>query len=345
MASLTQTAIITRRFIRYAFFGVIFLIVGKFSLDILIAIYRKINPPAAPAPTVAFGKLPALDFPNSENPQLNLTLETPSGDFPVLSEQMKVYLMPKPTANLLSLDTAKNKVSRLGYAPNGEQLSDTTYRFTGQRSLATLDMNIITGVFSISFDLSQDSSPLETKPAAPEISAEEARSFLNSADLLADDLTDRFEHEFQKIKEGRLVEAPSLSESDLIKIDLFRNDIEEYPAVTTNPKKANIWFLMGGNRQSDKQIVAAEYHYFPVDYTQVSTYPTKSAEEAWNEMLSGKAFIANAGSGTNVVIRRIYLAYYDSGEIMDFLQPVIVFEGDNDFAAYVPAVTSEYYSE
>ena len=46
-----------------------------------------------------------------------------------------------------------------------------------------------------------------------------------------------------------------------------------------------------------------------------------------------------------VVIREVYLAYYDAGEQVEFYQPVIVFAGDNNFIAYVPAVTADYYEE
>ena len=49
--------------------------------------------------------------------------------------------------------------------------------------------------------------------------------------------------------------------------------------------------------------------------------------------------------GDEIKIRRIYLAYYDAGIYTEFLQPIYVFEGDNDFVAYTPAITSNYYSE
>jgi len=39
----------------------------------------------------------------------------------------------------------------------------------------------------------------------------------------------------------------------------------------------------------------------------------------------------------------VYLAYYDAGVPTDYYQPIIVFEGDQDFLAYVPAIASEYY--
>jgi len=345
MASLTQTAIITRKIIRYGFFGIIFLIVGKFVLDVSVGVYRKINPLPPPPPTVTFGKLPDIKFPQKAHPELKLTLETPNGEFPDFPDQMRVIFMPQPTSNLLSLDTAKVKASNLGYSPNAEELTETTYRFTSDKVPANLDMNIITGVFSISYNLTQDSSPLVNKPPSPEAAAAEVRSYLSGGNILFEDLTDRFSHEFRKIKEGRLVKVTSLSEADFIKVNIFRNNIDEFPIVTRNPNEANIWFLIGGARQREKQIIAAEYHYFPADYSKTATYPIKTAQEAWDELLAGNGYIASSSDLSEVTIRRVYLAYYDSNVPAEFLQPVVVFEGDNDFFGYIPAVTSQYLGD
>ncbi len=43
-----------------------------------------------------------------------------------------------------------------------------------------------------------------------------------------------------------------------------------------------------------------------------------------------------------VVVRNVYLAYYDSFEPQTYMQPVFVFEGDDNFQALVPAVSQEW---
>ena len=50
-------------------------------------------------------------------------------------------------------------------------------------------------------------------------------------------------------------------------------------------------------------------------------------------------------SKDRIVIRNISLAYYDSDEPQEYLQPIFIFEGDNDFVAYLPAITGEYLLE
>jgi hypothetical protein len=346
MTTLTKTAITTRKIIRYGILGVILIIIGRFVIGAGIGIYRYFFPAPPPPPTVSFGKLPDLAFPDGvamNGP--NYTIETPEGALPTLKTQAKVFFMPKQSPNLLSLESARQKAVDLGFVDDPQEVSDTIYRFPHKSEPATLQINIVTGIFSISYNLSADSSPLERIPPASEIAASQVRSYLSSADLLPEDLTGPTTNEFLKVEGGQLVSALGQSEADLVKINLFRKTYEEYPSLTPNPNEANVWFYVSGAREKQKQFVAAEYHYFPVDESQSATYPIKTAQEALNELKAGNAYVASAATTEgNITIRRIYLAYYDSGKPSEFFQPIIVFEGDG-FIAYVPAVTSDYYGE
>ncbi len=348
MASLTQTAIITRKIIRFSFYGVIALIIVKMLFSTGVSVYRYFFPEPPPPPTVAFGRLPKLPFPEKEiagNP--SYTLETPEGSIPVLATQAKLYFRPKPVQSQLNLELAKDKAANLGFLPDGQQISQTLYRFQHQRAPSTLKMNIINGIFSISYDLAKDSSPLEKRPPAPEIAASQIRSYLSSANLLPEDLSGPTTHQFLKIEEGSFANAVSLSEADLVKVYLFRKSYDDLSSLTPNPNQANTWFMVSGSRERDKQMIASEFHYFPIDEGKFATYPIKLAESAWEELKAGNAFIANQGvdNESDIIIRRVYLAYYDAGISADFYQPIIVFEGDRGFSAYVPAITSDYYGE
>jgi hypothetical protein len=348
MTSLTHIAVTTRKIIRYSVFFVIFLIVAKILFDIGSGVYRKFFPAPPPPPTVSFGKLPKLPFPDSPKVSLTYSLETPEGGLPLLDTQAKVFFMPKLAANLLALDVAREKSQALGFLPTEQEVSPTIYRFPHRDTPSTLEMNIVTGIFSISYDLGADPSPIERKPPAPEIAASTVRSYLSSADLLPDDLTGPTVHEFLKIDSKNLIGAISLSDSDLVKINFFRKTYADLPSLTPEPNKGNVWFIVSGAQERTKQIIAAEYHYFPVDEGKLSTYPLKTAQIAWDELAGGSAFIASTGQnkeGDSIKIRRVYLAYYDAGVPTEFFQPIVVFEGDNGFVAYVPAVTADYYGE
>ncbi|MDP1710052.1 MAG: hypothetical protein Q8L28_00325, partial [bacterium] len=162
MTSLTQVAIASRKAIRYGIFFIIFLLVGKVILDASVGIYKKLFPAPPPPPTVEYGKLSKLPFPKKDTtPKLTYTLETPDGGLPKISTQAKVYFMPKPNPNLLSLDVAKEKANSLGYSGEPQQISDTIYRFKNADFPASLEMNIVSGSFSVSFDLNSDRTPLD----------------------------------------------------------------------------------------------------------------------------------------------------------------------------------------
>ncbi len=356
MTSLTQVAITARKFIRYTILAIIFLTVGRILWGVGVSVYLKVFPPAPAAPTVKFGKLTKIPFPSgSPAPRLNFTLETSTGGFPTnIPPQVKVYFMPKVNANLLSLDSAKSKATQMGFNdPNPVQESDTLYKFTNKSFPSTLVTNIITNTFSISYDLVADRSPIINRPPAPEIAATAFRSILSAANNLPDDLTGPMVPEYFKLDSGRLTRVLALSEADVTKVNLFRKPYDKLPSLTAKPNESNVWGIISGAQQKDQQIVAAEYHYFPVDETQFSTYPIITSEQAFNELQAGREYVASAGQykeGDALKIRKVYLAYFDPSISSDFYQPIYVFDsGDNDsansFIGYVPAVDPAYYSK
>jgi hypothetical protein len=348
MTSLTKIAIVARKSIRYGIYLIIFLIVGRILLTAGIKIYENIFPAPPPPPTVRYGKLTAIPFPNhGAAPKLTYTLETPEGGLPTnIPTQAKVYFIPKLSSNLLSLDAAKGKAEAMGFTTNIEQVSDTVYKFKNPNYPTTLQMNIVSNTFSISYDLTSDNSPINLRPPIAEVATSNFRSFLSGANLLPDDLTGTVTHDYLKISGGQLVSALSLSEANFVKINLFRKNYDNLPSMTGNPNQANVWAIISGAGAQGQKIIASEYHYHAVDETQFSTYPIKTPSEAFTELQNGQAFIANLGlnkDGDNLKIRHVHLAYFDPDADAEYFQPIYVFEGDSGFTAYLPAVTGDYY--
>jgi len=321
--------------------------VGRIFLDAGVSLYKKVFPAPTPDPTVKFGKLTKIPFPESATTKLTYTLETVTGGLPQdMATQAKVYFMPKISANLLSLDNTKSKAESLGFDKDIQQISETVYKFKHSNYPSTLQINIVTNNFSISYDLASDNSLINLMPPVAEVAASDFGSYLSKAGMLPDDLTGSVTHDFLKISDGQLISAMSLSEANFIKINLFRKNYDNLPSLTKNPNQSNVWAIMSGVPNQGQQIVASEYHYHAVDETQYSTYPVKTPEVAFGELQNGQAYIASLGinaEGDNLKIRRIYLAYFDPEEITEYYQPIYVFEGDNGFTAYLPAITADYY--
>ena len=143
----------------------------------------------------------------------------------------------------------------------------------------------------------------------------------------------------------------SLSEADVVKVNLFRKSYDNLPSVTADPKQSNVWAIVSGGQQKDQQIIAAQYHYYPVDESQYATYPIITPQQAFAELQAGNEYVAQMGQykdGDSLKVRNIYLAYFDPDSPSDFYQPVYVFDsGENDstnsFIGYIPAVSPTYY--
>ena len=353
MASLTQVSIFTRRIIRFTIYAVIFIIIARFSIRTGVGLYRRFFPKPPPPSNAAFGKLPRLPFPPKNAPEgLSFVLETPDGTLPSFPEQIQVYFMPAPVSNIGVLENAKEIAISFGFNPEGSELVETVYVFESRSAPSLLTMNIVTGVFSISFDLNSDPSVTFNIPPTPDTAITKVTGYLSAAGLFPDDISQGpAKTEFLRIESRQFVSAISLSEADLIKVNLFRKGIkladQEILSVTPDPYEANIWFLMGGVAERGRDVIAAEYHYFPIDFTKVATYPLKSSQKAWEELIGGKGYIANLGKNDSgkITVRRVYLGYYDAGQYTEYYQPVAVFEGDNNFVGYVVGVTDEFYGE
>lgn len=346
MATLTEISIKTRKAIRYSVFGIIFIIFARILVKGGISLYKYFFPAPPPPPTVSYGKLPSIPFPASKSiDNVTFNLETVDGNLPTFDTQEYVYVMPKPAPTLSSLEEASIVAKDLGFLPTGEEVSQTIYRFTHKDAPSTLEYDISTKTFSLSYNLAEDSSPTELIPPAADTAASYIRTYLSSADIDPADLTGPVTHTFLKIENGNLVEALGQSDADLVKVSLYRKAFNDLPSVTPRANESNIWFMVSGSREKAKQFVAGEYHYFPVDETQSSTYPIKTTDEAWSELNNKTAYVVSTPSSGQVTVRKIYLAYYDPGTPSDFYQPVFVFEGDDGFLAYIPAVTSDYYGE
>ena len=348
---MTLVAIKARKVIRYGIIAFFLIVIGRLLLIFAVNVYKNVVPQPPPPPTAGFGRMAELPFPdlNIELPELTFTVNTPTGELPAFPEQMPVYNMPLKTATLFSFDKLKQRAGSFGFKGQPGEETETLYIFAHPTVPATFRADIVYETFSLSFNLAADSSPLTTR--APDVTSatNAVTQALKRADSFPQDLSGPVRNEFLRVEGQNLVRALSLSDAQLTRINLFRKPIVvgevEYPAVTANPKEGNIWFIVSGSRDQAKTLIAGEYRYFAIDETNVETYPIKTAQQALEELKSGNGYIANLGLNTNgkVTVREIFLAYFDPNVPYSFYQPVVVFSGDGEFVAYVPAVTDEYY--
>lgn len=347
MANLTTTAYYTRKAIKYGSITIVVLLVVRLVWTVASGYWQKIHPSPPPPPNTAFGKLPKLSFPQVENlPKFSYRLETIEGTAPKLDSVGRVYFIPKPTASLLALDRAKQLAKKMGFQKEPTKISERLFRFEGQNSATTLEIDSISQKFKLLYDFASDQSILaEKKLPNDEQAVSETKSFLRQADLLSDDLANgQAKVSYLRFIVPDLIPAISLSEADFVRVDLFPQNLDNLSILPPNPKQAQVSLIFSGNRDLGKRIIQVNYAHSPVNREKFATYALKDSNVAWQELASGKGYVAAAGENSEgeVVIRKISLAYFESENSQDFLQPIFVFEGDNNFVAYLSAIDPQW---
>jgi hypothetical protein len=350
--SLTTVSVAARKTIRYGIYSIIGLIILRIVLGFAIDIYKRTFPKPPPPPTVGFQKLPPLSWKNIDSlPKLEYKLETANGSLPGYPGQMKVYKFTKDNVGFLTTEETIQRANNIGFTEKPEEITPTLLKFKSTKTPSILEINSVTGVFSITYNISADPDQVTQTPPPPTSSAASVRGFLNQVMPLPEDLSEgTTKTEFYSIESDQLKKVVSYSEAKIIKVNIFRQDQEvtvgtekvKLPTVTPKVSESNVWFYVGGKGTP----FAGEYKYYPIDSEKFETYPIKNAQQAFNDLIAGKGYIAQLGENTDgkVTIRRAYLGYYDPGNLDDkYFEPVFVFEGDRGFTAYIPAVTDQYY--
>jgi len=162
------------------------------------------------------------------------------------------------------------------------------------------------------------------------------------------------------INNGQLTPTTSLSNAQAIRVDLYQQEIDytltagqgqdlthfqdfdmKLPILYPHPPYSTMDFIVTSG-QGESDVTSAVYNHQTINLqpdTQ-ATYPVKTAQQAFDDLKNGKGYIAAYnGSGNQIQITKVYLAYYLGTIQQNYLMPVVVFEGQDGFFAYVPAIT------
>lgn len=347
-SSLTITAYHTRRAINVGILILIAYIILRLSWGIFAAIWLMIFPPPPTPANHAFGKLPAIKFPiSSGSADLRFRLETVEGYVPPASESAMVFFMPKNPANLLALTNAKEFAKQMEFTDEPVETSKYLYNFIDpQNPLRQMLYDIVSKNFTLRYLYQQDPSLFtERDVPLPSTALMESQGLLQNFQLYPKDIANGSTNiQYLKFVGDSLVPTTSHSQADAIQIDYFRGPIADTDIFYPNPQQGPITFLYSGSNNSKKKLLELTYNYWPVDPETNATYTLKTSTQAWQELQSGTGYVASypKGERKDVTVRKIYLGYYDSLDSQTYLQPIFVFEGDNGFVAYIPAVVSTW---
>lgn len=354
MSQLTEIAIVTKKLALAATIALAALIIFKFSFDAFVSYWKMTHPkPLVFVNETAFGKLPVPKFTHvaTSSSGLKFKLENVEG-LPIkdATPAGKVYSMPKKLPALLDAQKARGFAAKIGFTEKEEAVNSTYFRFFDPNDkLRTLEIDTTTRNFKLKYDYKNNPSVFTNETIQNKENAIlEVKNYIQFNSLFDDTIVKG------KITTTLLIYDPqtqtatpasSLSSANLMKINFFRNDLDGKKVLPPAFDESYNFALYTPSALVDKRILELFYTYWPIAFDDFATYPLRRSEAAWQDFIDGYAIVVSLGNNNperEIIIRNIYLAYFDSDEPQNYLQPIYVFEGDNDFVAYLPAISSDW---
>lgn len=338
----------TKLALKFGVFGIL----GIMCLILLIrlgaAVKELLFPTPPPPPTVLFGKIPKVIFPkDATDRNLSYTINTISGILPTFPDRIPVYKLENPVPDLLSLSRVENLAAQVGFTLPPTTLSPTLYRFDANDSLErSLTFDILSLNFSLASQFASASSVLQGSFLPNQQDAiKKATDFLSTLQSFPQDIDDQATTtELFSLSNGTIFPATSLSTAQLVRVDFFQKEINNYPIYYPFPPYSPVNVTVAGGFYGG-QIVSANYLHHAISRT-FATYPIKQASEAFSALQKHNAYIASyLGTDTSIQITDESLGYYIGGEDQKYLYPIVVFQGTNNFIAYVPAIKEVWLNQ
>lgn len=347
--TLTELSYYSRR---YAPFAIIFLLIIfiLFYLFKLLFIYFNLNKQKRIYTNPIFGKIKRFEIkePISAG-NINYTFDTVEGEPISASETAKVYFIPEANtrfgyrekiyliAKNLGFDTVNLKYKLVG--------KETA--FSDNKQQLTVDITNFNFSYQYQFDGKEEFFSNIIVPVRQEIE-NKAIDFLKGLGRYPTELTQGKTNIIylmfdQQTKSLSIVE--NANQANMVEVDFYRPDIDIFPIVTPTYFNSQNFLVMIFSGEESK-ILKAQIKFFEKSTEQVGVYPVKTGQMAWEDLKKGKGTVISFAQGkNNVVVKRMFLGYFDPDIYQEYLQPMYVFLGDNNFVSYVPAVTSEYLIE
>jgi len=342
MATLTETAIFSKKASRWVGAGIIILIVLIILLISGKTIKNMILPPKAPPATVAFGKLPKFDLSLGIKPPtvVSYDLETVSGAFPIsLPQSAKVFSIAFPESSFGALEQVKVKASRAGFSSEPVEVLPGSAKFVdNSKKDKVLTIETASGNLVLFSNYLSNPEIITRKTKSVEDAIRIARNFFNNFDLDMEEFPEKnIQTRKLRVDTGGLKETLALSDTNLIEVVFGRADADKLPILAAWEETPQVWAFVSGD-----EIVAANLKIAKIQKFRFSTYPLKGVQKAYDDLKAQNAAFNKKAAGSQIAIREVTLGYIEGKSTEEFLQPVYLFRGNEGFVAYVAAVAGDW---
>lgn len=313
-----------------------------FLVRIGTAIKEYFFPTPPSPPTVSFGKLSPINFPQSiTNKKLNYSIDTLSGTIPQSSDRATIYKVASSAQNLLALKRTQDKISPLGFKSSPVALSQSEYKWQSQDGSKILLFDVLTHNFTYTVTSpTKENVYIRSSFQDKENAIKVAQNFIEQFTPFPKDVdVTKSKTSMLVYKDNNLQQASSIGNTKIIRVDFFQNNIDDFPIFYPTPPYSSMYVYVAG-REVEPIITNSSFFYFSLDKS--ATYPIKKSNEAFEELKKGNAYIARYdGTSGDIAIKNVQLGYFVSSENQAFLMPIFEFVG-NGFTAYVSAVIDEW---
>lgn len=344
--SLSEFSYYVRRFGPIALIGFVLFII--FFMIVQAIIGALLNRPVEVVYEPKFGILEPInftykvDYPPTFTMTLNNVVERPV----TATSSAMVYFIPAARARFGYQQTAALMARAVGINTEQERyvLNDTTATYND--GLRTLSIDITNYNFTYELDYLRTPGLFDNAIVPSEsVIREEAKAFLRQMNKLPPALSQGQENIIYMrydpfLDDFEVVDTPV--EANVVEVDFFTPQVNDIPAVTPQFHNSSN-FVTIVFRPEGNVIMKSQISYFEKDFNEGGPYPLKTGDQAWAELQNGRGVIVSPSLGsTDIVVRDMFLAYYEPAEYQQYYMPVYVFLGDNGFAAYVSAIESGY---
>lgn len=344
--TLTEVSYYFRKTAPMAIFIFIFLIFFYFLINLMWPIIFP--PPTRPLITdPVFGKIPPVNFSYKINYPSNVDfiLDTIEGEPITATATAKIYYLPSKSPRFGYLQAIYLMAKNLGFDTEKikHKIEDKNAIFQDEEKELIVDISNFNFEYKYRYENNEQLFQNSIIPNENLIK-EQVKEFLRMIGRYPEELAKGRENIIflaydSSTKEFNVVKRKE--EANAVEIDFYRPDIDGFS--TVSPKYFNSQNFVVGVFEEDKfKFIKAQIKFFEKEEEKFGIYPLKTGEEAWRELKEGKANIVFLGERVNqIMIKKMFLAYYDPDFYQEYLQPVYVFLGDQGFVAYVSAVKSE----
>ena len=350
--TLTEISYYSRRLAPFAVLLFLLTLILFYSVKLLFIFINLQNKTSTLPVNTVFGPLKRPQIPEATlSKGYKFTLDTVEGEPITASDTARVLLLPPSKPNALYREKIYLIAKTIGF--NTETVThklvenNTEAVFEDDNQSLSLDVSRYNFTYKYFFEKTPEIFDLATAPE--KITAESrANDFLNSIGKYPKELTQGKTNVIYlsfNPNEKSVTNAENKSSANLVEVDYYRPDIDGFPTVSSKYFNSSNYVLLtfDGN---DYRILRAQIRFFEKSEAQDGVYPLKSGKEAYESLKNGKGLVtSNPLNETDVVIKKMFLAYYEPEKYQAYLQPVYVFLGENNFVAYVPAIKDEFLVE